>query len=1116
MFRVVSVVVALLLLRPCWGETEGPLLLQKPALNGSSIVFAYANDLWIVDRSGGDARRLTTGVGIETDPYFSPDGKQIAFTGEYDGNVDVFLIPAAGGVPKRLTWHPAADMVTGWTPDGKRILFRSNRDSPHFAPRLFTVSTEGGMPCLLPLPIASQGAYSADGRRIAYVPGVGQGSWKRYRGGQTTPIWIAELSSSRILERVPRENTNDSNPMWIGSRVYFLSDRGGPVSLFCYDTSTRKVKEVVKNRGLDIKSASLGPGAIAFEQFGTIHLYELGSGKSHPVTIRLTGDLPELRRRYVKVAERIRTANLSPSGARAVFSARGEIFTVPAEKGDPRNLTNTPAVNERDPAWSPDGKSIAYFSDESGEYALHIRAQDGKGEVKKISLGDPPSYFYTPVWSPDSKKIAYCDKRLNLWYVEVEKGTPIKIDTNPKPLFRFDPVWSPDSRWIAYTRQLKSYMGAVFAYSLETGKSEQLTDGLSDASNAVFDKSGKYLYFTASTDVGLAVWFANMSSLKRPVTRSIYVMVLRKGIPSPLAPESDEEKPDEKGDFCDGASRGDGRPPGSAPGGDGASGDGAKESEGKAKEKQKEPEPVRIDLERISQRILALPLPARNYTALATGKEGVLFFTEGPPVGSGPQPLQRFELKTRKAEKVLDNVASFVVSANGEKLLYRQEARWAIVPTTGTIDGSKGTLNLAEMEAYVDPPAEWRQMYREAWRGLRDFFYDPGLHGRNLGEMQKRYEPYLERLASREDLNYLFREMLGEVTVSHMGAGGGDRPQATRVRGGLLGADYAIENGRYRFARVYDGENWNPTFRAPLTQPGVDVVAGEYLLAVNGREVLPPEEVHKYLEATAGKQVTLKVGPNSDGSGAREVTVVPVENERALRYLAWIEDNRRMVDRLSGGRLAYVHMPDTYLGGYDNFNRYFFAQIGKEGAIIDERFNGGGLLADYVIDYLRRPLTAYFTQRDGEDFAMPTAAIFGPKAMLINEFAGSGGDYMPWAFRDAKIGPLIGKRTWGGLIGVSGVELMDGGFTGAPQSGFWNPNGTWDVENWGVEPDIEVELEPAEWRAGRDPQLEKAVAVLMEELRRNPLPRHQRPPYPNYRRGVPTASKRPGDAAARR
>jgi tricorn protease len=1049
-------------------------------------------------------------VGVETDPWFSPDGTQVAFTGQYDGNTDIYVVAAAGGVPRRVTWHPAPDEVAGWTPDGKQILFRSGRDNAHHTPRLFTVPVTGGMPSAVPLPVASEGSYSEDGARLAYVPGVQQDAWKRYRGGQTTPIWIADLATSRVVERAPRNNTNDRCPMWVGDTVYFLSDRNGPVSLFRYDIGSKKVTQVVPNNGLDIKSASAGPGAIVFEQFGAIRLLDLASGKAHSVGIRVAGDLPEVRPRYVKVADRIASAGLSPSGARALFGARGEIFSVPAEKGNGRNLTGTPGVSERDPAWSPDGRWIAYLSDESGEYALHLRPQDGKGEVKKIGLGQPPSFFYNPVWSPDSKKIAYGDKRLNLWYVDIEKGVPVKVDANPKPLFRFAPSWSPDSKWIAYTRQLKSYMGAVFAFSLDENKAYQLTDGLSDARFAVFDKGGKYLYFAASTDIAPSIWFANMSSMNRPVTRSVYVMVLRKGVPSPLAPESDEEKPAEDAKKPEGEA---------AAAVDDAKAAEAKPADADAKPKAKgedTPPAVRIDRERIDQRVLALPLPARNYTWLAAGKAGVLFLTEAPLVGGGPRPLHRFDLNTRKpVDKLLDSVDGFAVSANGEKLLYRQESRWAIASTAGTITAGAGALKLDDMEVYADPPVEWRQMYREAWRGLRDFFYAPNLHGLDLARMRQRYEVYLDGLGSREDLNYLFREMLGEATISHMGVGGGDSPRPGRVRVGLLGADYKIENGRYRFARVYNGENWNPEFRAPLTQPGVDVEPGEYLLAVNGRDVLPGDEVYKYFETTAGKQTSLKVGPSPDGAGAREVIVVPVEDEYQLRYRAWIEDNRRKVDRMSGGRLAYVHMPDTSFGGYTSFNRYYFAQVGKEGAIIDERFNGGGLLADYVIDYLRRPLAAYFTQREGEDFAMPTAAIFGPKAMLINEFAGSGGDYMPWAFRDAKIGPLIGKRTWGGLVGVSGVPLMDGGVTGAPQSGLWNPNGTWDVENWGVEPDIEVEMDPALWRAGRDPQLEKAVAVVMESLRKNPLPRHTRPPYPNYHDGRPVAPVRPGDAAAR-
>jgi tricorn protease len=1066
---------------------SAPTLFQKPTVSRAQIVFVYAGDLWIVAREGGEAKQLTTGVGAETDPGFSPDGQWVAFTGQYDGNTDVFVVAATGGVPKRLTYHPGADVVVGWTNDGRRVLFSSARQSSNPVPRLFTIATEGGgLPEEVPLPMAERGSYSPDGAYLAYEPLIQwQPDWKRYQGGQQDVIWIAKLADSSI-EKLPREKSNDKMPMWIGDKIYFLSDRSGPVTLFAYDTKSKKVEQALANNGLDIKSASAGPGVIAYEQFGTIHLYDLKSKKSQPVSIRVNADLLSVRPRYEKVGTRIASARISPSGARAVFEARGEIISVPAEKGDARNLTRTTGVMERDPAWSPDGKWIAYFSDESGEYALHLRNQSGLGEVRKISPGNPPSFFYTPVWSPDSKKLAFTDKRLNLWYLELEKGQPVKVDANTydNPWRVMDPAWSPDSKWITYTKQLKNRLCAVHVYSLESGKTNQLTDGLSDARFAAFDKNGKYLYFTASTDAGPTSGWLDMSSFPHQTTRSVYVVVLKKGEASPLAPESDEEKIAEE-----------------------------KKDEAPKGPPQKKEVVVTIDFDGISQRILALPIPARNYIGLDVAKSGLIFVAEAPGgglLGAGPATIHKFDLEKRKFDKALEGITFFDVAANGEKVLYRQgQANWMIAsvatlgqPTPPGAPGAPNALKVAEMEVQVDPRAEWKQMYHEAWRIQRDFLYDPTLHGLDYEATKKRYEPWLATVGHRADLNYLFDEMLNNIVVGHHFVRGGDIPNPNFVPGGLLGADYTIENGRYRFARVYNGENWNPNLRAPLTQPGVEVKAGEYLLAVNGRNLTASDNIYQFFEATAGKQVVIRVGPNPDGAGSREVTVVPVGSEGALRNREWMDSNRRKVDELSGGKLAYIYLPDTGGGGYTNFNRYYFSQIDKEGAVVDERFNGGGTAANYIIDHMRRPLMNKWVTREGEDFSTPAASIFGPKAMIINEFAGSGGDMMPWLFRKAGIGPTVGKRTWGGLVGIYDYPmLMDGGMVTAPRVAFYNLQGEWDVENFGTPADIEIELDPKAWREGRDTQLEKAVETVMEQLKKNPMPKYQRPAWPNYNNG---------------
>ncbi|MBX7219989.1 MAG: PDZ domain-containing protein [Blastocatellia bacterium] len=1084
MFRAfLACVLVLIATSFSYAAGPAPQLLRMPTANRTHIVFVFAGDLWSVPREGGVAERLTTGIGIETAPQFSPDGQSIAFTGEYDGNVDVYVMPAKGGTPRRVTYHPNSDTLAGWSPDGKNLLFASTRTTENFrTAQLFTIPVNGTFPTALPLPMAFEGSFSADGSQLAYVPVPRAfNAWKRYRGGLAAHIWVANLADSSVV-KVPRTDSNDFNPMWIGDKVYFLSDRNGPITLFSYDVKTQKVTQVLENKGLDFKAAtaSASGGVIAYEQFGSINLYDLQSGTAKKVEITIEGDMPGVRPRFDKVGEKINGAAISPTGMRAVFEARGEILTVPAEKGDIRNLTNTTGVAERDPSWSPDGKWIAYFSEESGEYALHLRSQNGQGEVRKIDLGKPPSFFYSPTWSPDSKKIAYADKRQNLWYVEVEKGSPVKVTYCERGLGPFK--WAPDSQWIVYARALPSYLGGIFVYSLTDGKNTQITDGLSDAGTPAFDRSGKYLYFTASTDIGPKISGFDMSAYAIRPSRSVYVCVLKKGDPSPLAPQSDEEKiADDK------------------------SAEGKKDGEGDKKDgdKKEETPKVVIDFENLSQRILALPVPAGNYQDAFTGKANQLFLVEGSFDGGddGPPPatLHKFDLEKRKVDKILEGTSGVTISANGEKILFRMGNNWFISGADQPVKPGDGKLKTEAMQVYVDPREEWKQMYRETWRIERDFFYDPNYHGLNIAAAEKKYAPYVEGLAHRTDLNYLFNEMLGELTVGHLYVNGGDQPTPKRTQGGLLGADYAVENGRYKFAKVYDGENWNPGLRAPLTQPGAEVKAGEYLLAVNGRSLMATDNIYAFFEETAGKQTLLKVGPNADGSNAREVTVVPVGNEGALRNLAWIEANRRKVDQMSGGKLAYVWLPDTAGSGYTNFNRYFFAQLNREGAIIDERFNRGGHAADYVIDYLKKPLMSHWTGREGLDFRQPFGTLPGPKAMLANEYSGSGGDYLPWMFHREKLGYLIGKRTWGGLVGIGGYpSLLDGGSVTAPSFAFYSPEGKWEVENHGVSPDIEIDMDPKLWRQGRDPQLEKAIELLLEDLKKSPAKQPVRPPYPNY------------------
>jgi tricorn protease len=1096
-------------------SAQPPLLLQHPSLSATEIAFDYGGEIWTVGRNGGHAMRLVTGEGQLSGPIFSPDGSLIAFTGKYDGNTDVYVVPAAGGEPKRLTWHPGADTAVGWTPDGRSILFRSPRVSPRDLDQLYVVDSIGGPPREVPLPSGEDGSFSADGARIAYNPHPQwQPAWKNYRGGQTANIWIADLATSHVTP-IPRPNSNDRDPMWVGNRVYFLSDRGGPITLYSYDVGSGAIQRLVDNsRGFDMKSASAGPGGIVIDHFGKLELFDTASNRLSEVPVTIDADLPQLRPHFEALkADTIEHAAITPSGKRVLFETHGEVLSAPAEKGEIRNLTQSPGSADRDPAPSPDGRSVAMFSDSSGEYALVIRPASGVGAARTIPLGDPPSFFYEPRWSPDSRKIVFHDKRLNLWMVDLDRGAkPIRIDTDryDSPDFKLDPAWSADSRWIVYTKQLPNHLHAAWVYSLATGRSAQLTDGTSDVASPRFDRSGKYLYFTASTDRGLGAGWLDMSSMGRSQSGAAYVLVLRKDVASPVLPESDEEpSADQPVPAPLAADR-----HGKAKSGTAKADDGAADHSDEAKGP---PPPVTIDFDGIQQRIVALPIPRANFAGLETGKEGVVYTLVAPtgladedyldaPDNGPPETLYRFAFKDRKNAKIAEDVrpGSFSLSADGDKMLLARKDDWIVADADAPLKPDASPLKLDSMSVWVDPKAEWAQMYNEVWRIERDFFYDPKFHGLDMPRAERLYARYLPGIAARQDLNALFEEMTGHLQVGHTFIRGGDLPEQPKEQVGLLGADFEVANGRWRIAKVLQGENWNPKLVSPLSQPGIDVHTGEYLFAVNGKPVSADAPVYESLDGTAGKHTVLTLSPSPDGRSARNVTVVPIGNETELRLRDWMESNRKLVDRLSGGRVAYVYLPDTAAGGFANFNRYYYSQVGKQAAVIDERFNHGGDIADYIVQELTRTPQMVNETRQGEPVTEPAQAIFGPKVMVINEMSGSGGDALPWLFKKNHVGPLVGERTWGGLVGIGGYPpLMDGGSVTAPRWAIYGTHGQWEVEDTGIAPDVEVAQDPELIRQGHDPQLERAVAEALALLQQNPPQQFVAPQAPDKHQVLP-------------
>jgi tricorn protease len=1061
-------------------------LLTDPAISGDRIAFAYANDLWVANLDGTNVLRLTSHPGVEASPHFSPDGKLIAFTGRYDGNTDVFVVPTDGGAPKRLTWHPAIDRALGFTPDGKSVLFASSREvyTGRYV-QLFTVPIGGGVPTRLPIPHAYRAAISPDGTTIAYQPiAEASNEWKNYRGGQASRIVLFD-TKSYATEKIPQPEgrCNDIDPRWNGRLVYFRSDRDGEFNLYSYDLATKQVSRLTQHTDFPVLGLSAANGRILYEQAGYLHLLDLAGGGAKRLKIAVPADLVETRPRFVKAAKFVRGFSLAPSGARAAFEIRGDIVTIPREKGDDRNLTRSPGAHDHSPAWSPDGKQIAYVSDASGENTLRIAAQDGHGEPREIALKG--SGFYDDLsWSPDGQKISLVDNSRTLWIVDVASGQNTKVDADPfyGPVRVMHHTWSPDSRWLAYTRNSASYLNTIRLFSLGEGKSWPVTDGLADATFPAFDPNGKYLYFLVSTDAGpVQDWFSQ-ANVDMAASRGIYLAVLAKGVPSPLAKQSDEEGVKKEGDKDDKTARD----------------DGAKPAGTKDPKESKPPVIVTVDQEGLSQRILALPVKSAGYSDLQVGATGQIFYRKEPgAVRNAETSLNRYDLEKRKEDTLADGVTGFEVSPSGKSILVRLKDSWSICDLGEKIDLAKFKLNLDAVQVKIDPIAEWAQIFNEAWRINRDFFYDPGMHGTDWKAMRAKYAAFLPDVATRQDLNRVMQWMFSELAVGHHRVGGGDSLAETEsVPGGLLGADYSVENGRYRFKKIFGGLNWTPDLRSPLTEPGVDVKPGEYLLAVDGVPLRPPESLFARFERTAGRIVEITVGPNADGSGSRVVKVVPVETELALRNRDWVEGNLRKVTEATKGRVAYVYVPNTADLGHTYFKRYFFPQADREGIIVDERHNGGGQVADYYIDLLRRPEISHWAMRYGADLKSPIAGIHGPKVMIADETAGSGGDLLPWMFKKLKLGPVIGTRTWGGLVGVLGFpELIDGGFVTAPDIAIWTEDG-WVVESEGVPPDIEVEQTPADVIAGHDPQLERAIEVVMKELPANPPKPATHPPYP--------------------
>ena len=1044
-------------------------LFRYPDVSFDKITFVYAGDIWIAKKEGGTAVRLSTPRGEEMFPKFSPDGNYIAYTANYDGNYDIYVIPVGGGTPNRLTWHGAVDRVIDWTPDGKRILFASGRESPRDRfNQLYTIDANGGLPVKLPVPYGEFASFSDDGKLLAYTP-ISRDfrTWKRYRGGMNPDIWVFDLEKLTATN-ITRHEANDSFPMWHGATIYFLSDRDDlkRANIYAYDPKTGATRQITHFTDYDIHFPSIGPSDIIFENGGKLYLLDLKTEETKELMIKAITDEPTIRPRTHNVSGFTHNVTISPTGKRVVVEARGELFSVPAENGITFNLTQTSGSAERFPGWSPDGKWIAYFSDKTGEYELTIRPADGKGSEQTLTkLG--PGFRYRPFWSPDSKKLAFIDQAMKIRVYNIETKKIIFVDQQKwlyhGELNAFRVSWSPDSRWIAYAGDLDNRHSAIMLYNIDDGHRYQVTSGFYNDESPVFDPDGKYLYYVSSRQFSPTysemdnTWIYD-NSMK------IVAVALNTNVPPLLAERNDVEQPKEK-------------------------------SKNQPEKLKSENIPAtQIDIQGFEFRGEQLPIQAGKIE-MSYAAPGKIIYKRYSRSRDGSSSIMFFDVEKREEKTIISNVGFYELSADHQKLLVQQGNDYYIIDVRENQRAEK-PVPTRELIATIEPREEWRQIFVDAWRLERDYFYDPGMHGVNWQEVRKTYEKLLDYAVTRWDVNFIIGEMIAELNASHTYRSGGDLESPSYMNVGYLGVDYDVEGGYYKFKKIISGAPWDIEVKSPLQNSGVK--EGEFLIAVNGIKPDISKEPHAIFQGLAEKVIVLTVNSNPTPDGSRDIIVKTLASEDRLRYLNWVESNRKLTEQLSDGLIGYIYVPDTSVNGQNELVRQFYAQIDKSGLIIDERFNSGGQIPDRFIELLNRPILNYWGVRDGKDWQWPPASCPGPKAMLINGWSGSGGDAFPFYFKKTGIGPVIGTRTWGGLIGMTGVPaLIDNGSVTVPTFGIYSTNGQWIIEGYGVDPDIEVVDDPGTMAKGRDPQLEKAIEVVLEKIRTSPIVQPQKPKYPD-------------------